>query len=252
VSRPVTARLDPASAVAAAARNNAEWCDTVCRTHGLPGAFSPHAWTSRRRTPPLYPDAVTLSREASAGGVVEAIDTASPGASVKDSFARLDLTAHGFDVLFEAEWLYREAGLPASSMGRWEAVRDPVALERWEAAWAGGDGPRGLFRGELLDDPNVVVLSLERNGRIATGAVLYRTPSVVGVSNLFAVDGDLDAAWAGCLATIAALAPGLPVVGYDSGEALEAARREGFASTGALRVWMQADSHSEAEGACVP
>ena len=48
--------------IAAAARNNAELCDLVSRAHGIDGAFASDAWTSPRRTPPFYPDAVTLER----------------------------------------------------------------------------------------------------------------------------------------------------------------------------------------------
>jgi hypothetical protein len=44
-----------------AAHNNAVWCDTVCRTHGLPGQFFPCIWLNRSATPPFYPNAVTLT-----------------------------------------------------------------------------------------------------------------------------------------------------------------------------------------------
>jgi hypothetical protein len=43
-----------------AARNNAGWCDAFCRTRGVVGHFGEDAWSSAERTPPLYPDAVTL------------------------------------------------------------------------------------------------------------------------------------------------------------------------------------------------
>ena len=33
-----------------AAANNAEWCDVVCRTHGLDPTVDGDAWTSRVRT----------------------------------------------------------------------------------------------------------------------------------------------------------------------------------------------------------
>jgi hypothetical protein len=240
VSASVIARLDRASAVTAAAGNNAEWCDAVCRSHGLPGTFSHDAWTNPRRTPPLYPDAVTLRAAASAPAVLAAIDTATPGATVKDSFARLDLSADGFDVLFEAEWLYREASPRPRDVEEWQQIRDPGALERWESAWAGAQGPRGLFRSELLDEPNVVVLSLERDGRIAAGAILSRSKAVVGVSNLFSLAGELAAAWPGCLAGAAQVWPGASVVGYEAGHELDAAHAAGFVSTGLLQVWSAA------------
>jgi hypothetical protein len=234
VSSTAIARLDHASVVTAAARNNAEWCDAVCRTHGLRGVFARDAWTSPRRTPPLYPDAVTLTASADPGEIVEAID-ASPGVGVKDSFACLDLSAQGFDVLFEAEWIHREASAEARPSD-WQLVRDAAALERWETAWAGDEGPRGLFRTELLGDANVLILGVDRNGVVAAGAILSRT-EVVGVSNLFAADGDLDAAWAACLAAAAEHAPGAPLVGYEVGDDLAAAHAAGFTSIGPLRVW---------------
>ncbi|MGP3964604.1 hypothetical protein ACTWPT_52470 [Nonomuraea sp. 3N208] len=34
-----------------AARDNAEWCGTMCRAHGLPGTFAERAWTNAARTP---------------------------------------------------------------------------------------------------------------------------------------------------------------------------------------------------------
>jgi len=43
-----------------AAVNNAEWCDCVCRAQGVETRFDENAWTGRTRTPPFYPDAVTL------------------------------------------------------------------------------------------------------------------------------------------------------------------------------------------------
>ena len=86
------------------------------------------------------------------------IDTAA-GCSIKDSFATLDLAAHGFRVLFEAEWIVRPAMGPQSGFGlRWDKVRRVDDLMTWEDAWRGSDGPSGLFRPELLDDDAVAVL----------------------------------------------------------------------------------------------
>jgi hypothetical protein len=54
-------------------------------------------------------------------------------------------------------------------------------------------------------------------------------------------DGPL---WAGVVRAVAALRPGLPIVGYESGKDLAAARRAGFTVLGPLRVW--------ARGSAVP
>jgi hypothetical protein len=98
--------MDPL--VAAAARNNAEWCDLVCRSRRLPAAFRSDVWQVERRSPPFYPDAVTLAPHVSAETVMEGIDT-SAGCSIKDSFTTLDLSAYGFEILFDAEWIHRPA-----------------------------------------------------------------------------------------------------------------------------------------------
>ncbi|MEV4195943.1 hypothetical protein AB0J65_31835, partial [Streptomyces toxytricini] len=95
----------------AAVRNNAAWCAAVCPG----GTFTADAWTSPHRTPPYYPDAVSLSRGASAAELAAAVDTAAPGCSVKDSYAVLDLAPAGFGVLFEAQWIHRPAGPPAGT-----------------------------------------------------------------------------------------------------------------------------------------
>ena len=239
---------DTAWQALAAARNNAQWCASVCRAHGLDTTFRDRAWTSARRTPPLYPDAVTVDPAATAADVLPWIDTAPAGCSVKDSFAGLDLAPAGFAVLTEASWIFRPAGRRAPeppARVRWLPVRTPAALADWESSWAGGDEPAGLFRPGLLADPAVLVVGGYADGTVIAGAALNASPArdgapgVVGVSNLFAADDDLDGAWAGALAAAARHFPGLPAVGYEHGTDLDAARRSGFTPVGDLRIWLR-------------
>ncbi|MFF4319863.1 hypothetical protein [Streptomyces sp. NPDC001568] len=231
---------DLSALLLAAARNNADWCDAVSRAHGVPTTFTPAAWSGAVRTPALYPDAVSLTPVATPAEVLAGVDTASPGCSVKDGFAALDLAPAGFEVLFEAWWIHRPAG-PAPSRPsagpRWSRVCGPGELADWAAAWGGGE-PSGPFRPELLR-PDVAFLAGRAGGRIVAGAVLNVGGGVVGVSNLFAPDpAGTDSAWAAALDAAAELWPGLPVVGYEHGEDLDAAVRAGFAPIGPLRVWL--------------
>jgi hypothetical protein len=143
-----------------AAHNNAEWCDIVCRAHGVIGAFYTDAWASIRRTPPLYPDAVALDRSLSAEQVLEYVDD-SAGCSVKDSFGVMDLTAAGFRVLFEAEWIHRSprpTPKPRNARLSWKHVRDAETLMSWESAWAASAVASGLFLPSLLSFRDVVVI----------------------------------------------------------------------------------------------
>ncbi|MFD6420579.1 hypothetical protein [Streptomyces sp. NPDC060198] len=233
------------SLVLMSARNNADWCAVMGRTHGVPGEFGAQAWTAPVRTPPYYPDAVTLVPGADPAEVTGRIDLSAPGATVKDSFADLDLTAAGFRVLFEAAWIHRPAGPPAAFSGApWEVAEDPDAVRAWAHAWDDGGGDADLFRPALLDDPGTFLLAARApDGRITAGAVASRSEGVpgggvLGLSNVFARDGGADAAWPGALDAAHRLFPGLPVVGYEHGEELDTALRHGFTATGPLRIWL--------------
>nr|WP_223183351.1 MULTISPECIES: hypothetical protein [unclassified Streptomyces] len=213
----------------------------MCAAHGHPGTFGPRAWTSDRRTPPYYPDAVTLTEDATAEDVLTGIDRATPGASVKDGHARLDLAPHGFRLLFEATWIHRPAGPPAApGPGRWRPVRTPAELASWALAWSGGDpADAALFRPGLLAGPTTTVIAgYGPGGRLLGGAVLSASATVTGVSNLFAAEGaDPAEVWTGCLGLAD---PTKPVVGYESGDDLPPALMAGFRTTGPLRVWLDA------------
>jgi hypothetical protein len=225
--------------VRAAARNNAEWCAVMSRSHGLASSFSVRAWAAPARTPLYYPDAVTLVPGADPAALAARIDTTVPGASVKDSFADLDLTEEGFHVLFAARWIHRPASAPAIAPDlSWDVVGDRDTLRAWALAWDDGDGNAGLFRPELLGDPATFVLAgLSADGRIVAGAVASRGDDVVGISNVFARGGGPDAAWPVVLEAVHWLFPTLPVVGYEHGDDLASAVHHGFEPIGPLRVW---------------
>ena len=226
--------------VRAAARNNAEWCAAMSRSHGLASEFGLQAWTAPACTPRYYPDAVTLVPGVDPAAVAAWIDTNTPGASVKDSFADLDLSEAGFRVLFEAQWIHRPASASAvAPVLAWEVAGDPDTLRAWALAWDDGDGNASLFRPELLDDRATFVLAgRSASGRVVAGAVASRSNQVVGISNLFGQSGGSDAAWPVVLDAVHRLFPTLPVVGYEHGNALTAAVRHGFEPVGSLRVWL--------------
>jgi hypothetical protein len=224
-----------------AAINNAEWCDVVCQSHGVATRFDAEAWTGRTRTPRYYPDAVTLVPDPSIPDLLSRIDD-SPGCSVKDSYASLDLSGYGFQVLFDARWIVRPAGAPSAAPASgplWEVVRDAESLATWAAAWRGAEGPMGLFRPEVLDHPAVKVLASRLNERVVAGAVINRSASVVGISNLFAVDGVTSAVWSGCIGLVASLFPTSDLVGYESDADISVAIAQGFEEVGPLRVWIR-------------
>jgi len=225
--------------VEAAARNNAAWCDAVCRTHGIVGEYGPDRWTSLKRTPPLYPDAITLAPAASVPAMLDHVDRTGPGCSVKDSFATLDLTAYGFRVLFDAEWIAGDPALRdrfATDGAAWSAVTTPEVLDRWARAWGGGTDPAApVFLPSLLALDDVRVFATFADDDVIAGFVANRAHGCVGVSNAFALDDRFD--WRGCIATVGRVWPGLPIVGYESGTDLDDALAQGLVALGPLRVW---------------
>jgi hypothetical protein len=223
----------------AAARNNAEWCHAFSRTHGIAGRFQAAFWSSPVRTPPLYPDAVTLRPEVTVERVLAGIDTRE-GCGVKDSFASLDLGADGFRPLFRAEWVVR---MPAK--GRYESAPEwsPITaaeLRDWEATWGEVPGGSNFFRPALLEDKRIAVLAGYDGDRIVAGGIANRSTSVIGLSNVFDAAGDLESAWASGAAGARALWGDVPIVSYAVGDSLDAAHGAGFDSVGELTVWLKA------------
>ena len=230
-----------------AARNNALWCDAVCRAHGGGTEWTEHVWFNRRKSPPFYPNVDTLTKEgvpAQMQIIQHLIDTHVPGDwGVKDSFCTLDLASLGFFQAFEASWLWRPVQpLPRSiTGGDWRPVDPPDELSRWEAAWSGGevDLQKRIFPPALLADPDLVFLAAYEGDRIVAGAVANRTGAVVGVSNVFTPADTQADFWAGGIAAVQRTFPGLPLVGYEAGEELKIAQALGFESLGPLRVWIK-------------
>ena len=232
-----------------AARNNAEWCDAVCRAHGNPGEFHDDIWLNRNAVPRFYPNAGTLAEPSPRQlALIDELIAArrQSGWAVKDSFSMLDLEPRGFRMLFDAEWIYLPVSrvkeiASARTSARWEIVRNDLALAEWESAWTktAGDTSRDrIFLPSLLENKDIALVCGYRDGHIVAGAIANRSDDVVGWSNFFAPATEMFDHAGASLAIIARLFPGLPIVGYEHGDDLRNAHSLGFESIGPLRVWM--------------
>ena len=233
-----------------AIRNNAQWCHVVCRAHGRPGEFFDDLWINRAPLPRFYPNAQTLAERSSRqiDLISELINQGLPaGWAVKDSLASLDLTTCGFTLLFDAQWIYltqerlRELRSASAPEVRWEIVRAKQMLAEWERAWceANHDTKRArVYLPALLEDPDVAILAALHDDHIVAGAIGNRSDGVIGWSNLFVKQMRyLRACAAGSLRMLSEIFPGLPLVGYEGGDALRGALSSGFEAIGPLRVW---------------
>jgi len=235
------------SNTALAAYNNAMWCDAVCRAHDRPGEFHETLWFTRLGTPRFYPDAVTTAGVEAAPAQLEAIaDLIGSNRRrewfVKDSFHCLHLESLGFEPLFDAEWIAMRGARPNVQPGdRSTRVTDEAGLSAWERSWASEEAkaaanplPR-VFMPRLLADDGIVFVSIQGEDGSVGGGILNRGADVVGLSNLFG--SQIDRVWRNLIAMAGEIFPGLPLVGYEHGHDLAAAKLAGFETMGPLRIW---------------
>jgi hypothetical protein len=222
--------MDARARLTWAVRNNANWCDLVCRSHRIPTSFRPELWTTTQPAPRFYPDAVTLQADVAEHHILAAI-APRPDASVKDSFATLDFDRHGFTQLFEARWITHD---PTPARSDWTVAHTEAELNEWtEAA-----GLTGIIGPALARESKVCFLLARDQGGIGAGAVANLTGAVVGISNVFTTTIDEDEAWADMPAAVHAAFPNAVLVGYEHGTGLRAAIAAGFRDLGPLRVWV--------------
>jgi hypothetical protein len=191
-----------------------------------------HTWVNAEPVPRFYPNVVSLSTGETdideQRQIVRMLQKSHlPGRwAVKDSFHTLDIGQLGFDVLAEATWIRKAEPRPATM----------VSGLSWERAGPGGGG----FPGALFSDDNFAMFSGRRDGDIVAGGTLYRADGVVGLANVVAEAEEEPAIWRDLAALSASTFPGLPVVGYESGDELDAARKAGFELGDPLRIWVRA------------
>jgi hypothetical protein len=219
--------------VLAAAENNARWCDAVCRSHGLATSFVDALWIAREGSPQFYPDVVTLRPGVAVADVVTQMP--SGAASIKDSFACLDLAREGFSVLFEARWIVHRSPRAATPALVWTPVDTAGDLDDWTRAAR----LEGIIRADLLAEPAVRIVAGRHSDCVAivAGAIANATAGVVGVSNVFSTQPDATAVWRDIQGIVAATFPGRPIVGYESGDDLAHAIDGGFSPLHPLRIW---------------
>ncbi|RUS47431.1 hypothetical protein [Cohnella sp. AR92] len=218
--------------VAAAVFNNIRWCEIVCETHGIVGRSTGSAWRTTSKAPAYYPDIITSSNNATVEEIAEMLSNKET-ASVKDSFANLDLSSLGLGILFEAEWIYHAplADLKSIPPG-WSQVRTDGDLSDWTLAHGSGN----VIKSSLLEHRDVNIYICEKKG-VVGGFIAALGAGVVGISNVFS-NGDLVGLWSDIPQVVSQEFPGIPVVGYEQGTDLRAAIQSGWASLGPLRIWV--------------
>lgn len=234
--------------------NNVHWYEAMFDAHGLAHESDGKVWLSHAHPPPFHSNLVVRSPEVSRSlleSYVRDLERMPPSAhwSLKDSYARLDLSPQGFAPLFEAQWIWRDPvelqAPPVPASLDWERVATASALKDWERVWWGDSKNESQTRGSpqfpprLLSSPEHIFLAGKLDGRVVAGGILNRSPGVVGVSNVFFDPTFAHEVWDTLAAHGSTAFPHTPLVGYERGADLQLARRAGFKPIGPLRVWQR-------------
>jgi len=218
-----------------AAENNADWYAMMFDLHGL--RYRRDALGFRAiDPPPPYHGTHTWTAPDRSDDILNRIkqDMRPNGFGIKDSFSTLDLTPFGLKRLFEAEWILCEDA-PQADVSNWEWIRTPQALQSFETAWETNGSPsdKRQFPDPILDRPDVRLWARRAKGSYDAGCIANLSQDCVGLSNVFGED-----AFPATLALTKAFGRTLPIVGYESGEALKDAKRAGCESIGPLCIWV--------------
>jgi hypothetical protein len=242
--------MNSASRARLAIINNAVFCDRVCRSHHIPGAFHEHYWHNSAKVPRFYPNMVTLTEgraaaEQQMAKIGEAVGRGSPPGewSIKDSFGALELGRFGLVRLFESTWIWRQPSARAATNPvadvRWARVTDPLELAR-TPSHSPRNGNGGGTEISWVGQPGLIVFAASSGGGVVGGAVANVSGGVIGLSNVSGPSSGLESLWLGAVAAVCSLHPGMPLVGYERGADLGHARAAGFEPLHSLSVWSRA------------
>lgn len=229
--------VDPRTIIAA--NNNADLYAAMFASHGLNHERLACAFVGKDRPPPFYSNLTVLSPghgDEIALQLRALAQSFNGSIGMKDSFCELDLRSNGFDVLFGASWIWREAGPPIGSSS-WEKLENEADLLLWEAAWkqSGSPTPQHMFTAELMARPEIVFLGRRTGGKFDAGCIANLSETCIGMSNVFSLLPS-GGVFAQATEAVASVAPHLPIVGYEAGQELDHARKVGFIPVGDLRI----------------
>ncbi|WP_048749246.1 hypothetical protein [Paenibacillus sp. P22] len=212
-----------------AVRNNAVWCGIVCDAHGIEHGCTGDVWLTSTPAPAFYPDMITLASHIDPSAAqLHAEDR--KRTFIKDSFASLDLFSCGYEILFDASWIFHPAASKSAPIAAgWRVVSSAADFELWvEAA-----GLASVLHPEAMERQEVKLFMHDEDGTSA-GFIATCAADVVGISNVWETG---RSAWPDFAPIVSRAYPGVDLVGYERDGNLRAARQSGWQELGPLRVW---------------
>ncbi|MEP2533305.1 hypothetical protein [Shimia sp.] len=223
----------------AAAHNNADWYGAVFAAHRLQFKRLPYAFVGLDTAPPYYSNMTITSPEpwdAILSELARLSARFGGKLGIKDSFCQLDLQTHGFKVLFEASWIWRDPK-PSKMPDGWAVVSEATHLELWEDGWRRNGSPtdQRMFPETLLDRKDVCFLGRLDQNRFVAGCIVNRSEGCLGLSNVFS-ENPTGAQFGDAVNAAASMDERCALVGYESGADLTFAIQNEFQTVGNLRI----------------
>lgn len=207
------------------------WYDDIFALHGLSALVTPDLWTAAGPPPRWHSAVKTLRPHVAVEAVLTAMSAHQHG-SVADSFGDLDLGPHGFTLLIDATWLYREPEFQSRDAlpPTWSVVTDETLLSEWNRQ----HDTEGVLLPTMLTHPRFTILARHDRKTLTAGAVLHDAGPAVGLSNTWSNDEEFD--WDGLLGALSVVHPDRPLVDYAADDAA-LLTTAGFEPLGPQRVW---------------
>ncbi|WP_442599885.1 hypothetical protein [Neobacillus sp. D3-1R] len=216
----------------AAVLNNISWCGIICETHGISDFTRENVWGLMSEAPPYYPDLITSSNLATSNEVIDVMGDRNIK-SLKDSFANLELESYGFQVLFNAEWIFHPSVTSSEKIdSNWTTVTSEDELAKWNMA----NSTENIILPSILKREDMKVFIHEYEGGLS-GFIAHLDAEVVGVSNVFSEEYPSEKLWKDIVQLVSNQLPNFNLVGYERGEDVSNAISCGWESLGPLKVW---------------
>jgi hypothetical protein len=224
-----------------AANNNADLYQTMFASHALRCERTPYVFVGHDSPPPYYSNLTVLAPGCShqvTSHLKHLAHKFSGSIGIKDSFCDLELRTYGFDVVFDASWIWPPNSTSAVASD-WIVVRSSRALEKWEDAWKLSGSPTEvrMFRDAMLQRQEIFFLGKLNRDSFEAGCIANVSSGCIGISNVFSLSGGSDT-FQEATDSVASISRGFPIVGYISSGSLDVARRAGYEATGDLRILM--------------
>jgi hypothetical protein len=213
------------------------WYEDIFALHGIASRLEGGIWSAVGPPPPLHSDAVVVEPSVTVDRVLAVLEDRQH-AGFKDSFASFSAADTGMELLFAASWIHAtarpSAKASADEASAWTAVSSAAEL----AEWTGHHDTSEVLLPPLLERAHFRILVKRAGSEMVSGAVARLGSGVVDISNAWAAPGQqLD--WTELAGVVAAAFPGRDLVGYETGDDLEAAIAAGFEPVGDLRIWVR-------------